>query len=217
MTDYAVPVGPIDELFTDLDHRLRGPERVKRRMLDDARAGVVDAAHAYIRGGWDTPTAARRAVEEFGTAEEVAPLFQAELDIARWRHTAGATLLVLPILAFFANLAWDLNPRESAGVSSVAPVFGVTLAAIGTLTILIAAAVVVSSSLLTTPGIWIRRGLRPLGWAGVATLAAGALTLAVSAPAFIAWPPFLAAVVASTVMFGLVTASQRRGRSTRAA
>jgi hypothetical protein len=80
-------------------------------VLAEVRDGLHDAAEAH--GGH--PDAAERAVAEFGSVAELAPLHQAELTAAQVRRTALVVTVLFPALV----LGWDL--LWSHGVAWTAP------------------------------------------------------------------------------------------------
>ncbi|OMI39662.1 hypothetical protein [Streptomyces sparsogenes] len=88
---------PIDEYVAALAAVLHGPARAKARMVTEARDALTDGAADFAPhlGPGD---AARRAIDDFGSVEEVAPAFQRELTIAQARHTARAVALTVPFL-----------------------------------------------------------------------------------------------------------------------
>ncbi|MDX3226153.1 hypothetical protein [Streptomyces sp. ME19-01-6] len=93
---------PIDEHVAALAAALHGPARVKDRMLTEARDALTDAAadiaHGTRRDGRADDHAARQAVDDFGSVEDIAPAFQRELTIAQARHTARRVALLVPVL-----------------------------------------------------------------------------------------------------------------------
>jgi hypothetical protein len=94
--------GDIDAYLAELGTVLRGPRRVKADLLAEARDGLVDATEAYRDQGHDLRGAERAAVRDFGTLDEVAPSYQAELGWAQARRTS---LLVLFVFAM-QPLVW---------------------------------------------------------------------------------------------------------------
>ncbi|MGY0059064.1 hypothetical protein ACWY4P_21330 [Streptomyces sp. LZ34] len=93
---------PIEEHVAALAAALQGPVRVKDRMLAEARDALADAAADIALGaspdGRADDHAARQAVDDFGSVEEIAPAFQRELTIAQARHTARRVALLVPVL-----------------------------------------------------------------------------------------------------------------------
>ncbi|MGI5125583.1 permease prefix domain 1-containing protein [Pseudonocardia sp. CA-107938] len=101
----------LDAYVARLGRAVHGPVRVRRSILREVREGLTDAAEAHVAGGLDPGAAQARAVAEFGTVDELAELYQAELTVRRGRATALFVMLVFPGMV----LAWDLLWR--AGVS----------------------------------------------------------------------------------------------------
>ncbi|TDD61332.1 hypothetical protein E1293_45015 [Actinomadura darangshiensis] len=90
---------PAEEYAAALADTLRGPARAKARMVEEVRDGFADTVTAHTHAGLPYEHAVRRAVHEFGTADEVAPACQRELTIAQTRRTARAAALTVPFLA----------------------------------------------------------------------------------------------------------------------
>ena len=101
----------VDRFVADLAGELRGPRALRRDVLAEVRDGLHDAAEAH----GDHPDAAGRAVAEFGSVAELAPLYQAELTAAQVRRTALVVTVLFPALV----LGWDL--LWSHGVAWTAP------------------------------------------------------------------------------------------------
>ncbi|MGO4750218.1 hypothetical protein AB4212_16615, partial [Streptomyces sp. 2MCAF27] len=98
----APGLDPIDEHVAALAGVLHGPVRVKERMLTEARDALTDAAADIAEGGSADGRAARQAVDDFGSVEDIAPAFQRELTIAQARYTARRVALIVP----FWILSW---------------------------------------------------------------------------------------------------------------
>ncbi len=101
----------VDRFVADLAGELRGPRALRRDVLAEVRDGLHDAAEAHA----DHPDGAGRAVAEFGSVAELAPLYQAELTAAQVRRTALVVTVLFPALV----LGWDL--LWSHGVAWTAP------------------------------------------------------------------------------------------------
>ncbi|WP_433501454.1 permease prefix domain 1-containing protein [Sphaerimonospora sp. CA-214678] len=106
--------GPIDVHVTALRSALRGPGRLKRDLLAEARDGLLDAAEAYECDGLPRAEAERRAVEDFGPVADIAPGFQRELAVGQGRRTALLLFLSVPPTAFLWNLMWMISPEPSS-------------------------------------------------------------------------------------------------------
>ncbi|MEV6815846.1 permease prefix domain 1-containing protein [Micromonospora sp. NPDC051296] len=121
-----MPVGDdvlVEEHLRQLADRLRGPRRLRADLMTEARHGLLDAAEAYRDSGLPAHEASRQAVAEFGTPEQLAPAYQAELAVAALRG------LALRILAFAAaaSLAGDLTWRGSSWSEGPRPPAGYLL------------------------------------------------------------------------------------------
>jgi hypothetical protein len=99
----------IDGYVSGLASALRGPRRVRDDLVAEARDSLTDAAEAYQDAGMSTPAAQRRAVDEFGSYQEIVPDYQAELAVAQGRRTALLIALALPVLYLLAPLMWRHN------------------------------------------------------------------------------------------------------------
>ncbi|MEE1790351.1 hypothetical protein PUR28_06110 [Streptomyces sp. BE308] len=212
-TPEALADDPIESYIADLTAVLHGPARIKDRMVDELRDGLLDAAQGLsAEPGRD---AARQAVRQFGTVAELAPGFQHELTIAQARHTARTVMLIVP----FPILCWylvELSARM-AGHRLPDPVRAVVAPLGGTavLTALLAAVLLgVTGSLarrLPTP----RRLPLLVAWTGTAAavaLALSALTLTVASVAAVNWPLSVAVCVATLAFHARVAASARACR-----
>lgn len=101
----------LDTHVDDLARRLRGPGRLRRSMLAETRDGLHDAAAAYRDAGLPVTDAAARAVADFGTVADLAPLFQQELTARQGRRTALVLAVVFPVVV----LSWDLLWKGGIG------------------------------------------------------------------------------------------------------
>ena len=95
---------PVAAHISELGRELRGPASARRSMLAEARAGLLDAADAYRECGLEPRAAATRAVGDFGSVREIAPLFQEELTARQGRRLALQLGLTFPGMV----LAWDV-------------------------------------------------------------------------------------------------------------
>ncbi|MEO3807526.1 permease prefix domain 1-containing protein [Sphaerisporangium sp. B11E5] len=103
--------GAIDDYVTTLARTLRGPGRLRRDMVAEARDGLEDAAAAYRDEGADPAAAERMAVAEFGPVAEIAPGYQDELAACEGRRTAAALFLVVPVVTVSWSLVWQIYPE----------------------------------------------------------------------------------------------------------
>lgn len=106
----GVPATDIDDYLRGLGARLHGPGRLRRDLLAEARDSLQDAAGAYLDGGLAPRAAQRRAVAEFGTADELAPAYQAEIAATTARTLALRIVLVTALQISAADLMWQGAP-----------------------------------------------------------------------------------------------------------
>jgi hypothetical protein len=95
---------PVGRHLAELERRLSGPSRTRQSMLREARDGLLDAVAAHRRCGLDAHEAAAKAVRDFGSVREIAPLYQDELVARQGRWTALLLLVVFP----GQTLGWDV-------------------------------------------------------------------------------------------------------------
>ncbi|WP_026404090.1 permease prefix domain 1-containing protein [Actinomadura rifamycini] len=197
----------IDEHVGALSAALHGPARAKARMLDEARAGLADAADDLAATGLPAADAARRAVRDFGTVADVAPDFQRELTIAQARRTALAVALSAPVLL----LCWQLAGTGGGVLPHAARLVGAVAAA----------AALLGAGGLAATGAWARRmpvpsGLpRTVAWAGTvsgAALGASAVALTAASALSADWPLAAAIAALTLVSHTKVAASARACR-----
>ncbi|GGZ27744.1 hypothetical protein GCM10010387_21470 [Streptomyces inusitatus] len=200
---------PVEEHVAALAAAVHGPARVKARMIEEIRDGLVETAAAHEEEGMPPSAAARRAVREFGTVEELVPGWQRELTVAQARHTARAAAMAFPFLLVCGLL-----------VHAVGEGWGLRL-----LTVLLAAVAGVAGVLAAaTPavtGILARRVALPPGlplavaWTGTATAVATALAtlgLVVASALAREWPVTALAGVLAAVAHALVAGPARACR-----
>ncbi|MBX7269188.1 hypothetical protein KIF24_26315 [Micromonospora sp. Llam7] len=121
-----MPVGDdvsVEEHLRQLADRLRGPRRLRTDLMTEARHGLLDTVEAYRDSGLTEREASRRAVAEFGTPDQLAPAYQAELAVAALR---GLSLRVVAFAAT-AAIAGDLTWRGSSWSSGPRPPAGYLL------------------------------------------------------------------------------------------
>ncbi|TDD08130.1 hypothetical protein E1181_08125 [Saccharopolyspora terrae] len=176
----------IESYAEELAAELRGPARVKARMVQEIRDGLADTAAARVEAGLPPEEAVRDAVREFGTPAEVAPSCQRELTLAQTRHTAFALLATVPVLLGCWHLAWTIGRDQGIPPSQTAQLLA---------TIASTAAVVGFAALLITRRLSVPDRL-PLimAWTGTAASIAMPLTtiaLATALPLADNWPLLL--------------------------
>lgn len=201
----------VEEYVASLAANLRGPSRVKARMVEEIRHGLHDTVEAHTVAGTPHDRASRQAVREFGAGEELLPHCQRELTIAQARHTAGAAALTVPFLIGCWLLIWTAGLDQGwpsrllavhlAGVAATAGLLAATtLAATGPLALRV-----------PTPR------LLPfaVAWTGTtAGVAMGVAALALVAASVLAanWPLMLLAGALTAASHALVAGSARACR-----
>jgi hypothetical protein len=106
---------PIDEYLAALSKELRGPRRRKADLLAEARDHLTDATEAFEADGFDRYDAEKHAVAEFGTLDEVAPGYRADLAVSQSRRTAVllfAALIIQPIVWREGAWSWNSGPDD---------------------------------------------------------------------------------------------------------
>ncbi|MBE1531506.1 permease prefix domain 1-containing protein [Actinomadura algeriensis] len=179
----------VDEHVAALSAALHGPARAKERMLTEVRDGLADATDALADAGLPADAAARRAVRDFGTVEDVAPSFQHELTIAQARRTALFAALSAPVLL----LCWQVAGADGGVLSHTARLVGGVAAA----------AALLCAGCLAATGAWARRLPVPralprtVAWAGTTAGAAlGVSGVALTVTCVLAANAPLAALIA---------------------
>jgi hypothetical protein len=89
----------IDEYLLELERRLTGPSRRRRRIVAEVRAHLEDAASAAVRAGKEPAAAEAEAVARFGSARDVAGGFRPLLLCAQLTRAALALALGLAVAA----------------------------------------------------------------------------------------------------------------------
>ena len=100
----------IDAYVHSLDRALRGPGRVKRDLLTEARHSLLDSAEGYRADGLSPTDAEQQAVTEFGSVPTLAAAYQAELSANALRTLSLRIFLVWILLASTADLMWQGAP-----------------------------------------------------------------------------------------------------------
>ncbi|MEW2392113.1 permease prefix domain 1-containing protein [Streptomyces venezuelae] len=196
----------IDDHVAALTATLRGPERAKSRLIEEMYDGLVDTAAAHAEAGAGEEEAARLAVRDFGTIQDLAPACQHELTIAQARHTARTITLTAPFLLACWYLArGDLLWQQLAA----------HLALIATLAALLAAAALAATGTLARRLPIPHRLPLAVAWAGTtasAAMAVAALSLAVAAALATNWPLLTAAGALAAASHAVVATSVRACR-----
>ena len=202
----AQRVDPVEDYLATLTSALHGPARAKAAMMREVRDGLVDAVEAQTRFGVPHVQAARRAVRDFGTADEVAPSFQRELTIAQTRRTARVAAVTVPVLVVCQLLVHTTAGDWRLGALAV------HLAALATAAGLLAVTALVATGpltrLLPTP----HRLPSAVAWTASAAaigMAFAAVALGITAALSTDWPLTALAGVLAIAAHGVVAASAR--------
>ncbi|WP_447039236.1 permease prefix domain 1-containing protein [Streptomyces sp. DSM 118878] len=201
---------PIEEYVRELTAALHGPPNAKSRLVEEMRGGLLDTAAAHAAAGAPEDDAARLAVRDFGTVEDLAPACQHELTIAQARHTARTVALTAPFLLTCWHLSRAGDPQALAWQTLAAH-----LALIATLAALLAAAALAATGPLArrlpTP-----HGLpRAVAWTGTTAsgaMAVATLSLAIAAALATNWPLLAAAGALAAASHAVVATSARACR-----
>ena len=195
---------------------LHGPARVKARMIEEIRDGLVDTLDACSGQGIAYERAVRRAVREFGTPDDLVSSCQRELTIAQTRRTARTIALTAPLLI----VCWYAIERATHGqerlMPSAAELLAVHLAGVAGVTALVAVAALVATGglarrLPTSPRV-------PLAVAWTATTASAAMAIGTCAFAVVSllstnWPLTVLAGSLAAASHALMAASARACRA----
>ena len=196
---------PAEEYAAALSGVLRGPARAKARMVEEIRDGFADTVAAHTGAGLPHGHAVRRAVHEFGTAEELAPGCQRELTIAQARRTARAAALAVPFLGGCWLLIWASGLDQGWPMRLLA----VHLACVAATAGLLAAAT------LAVTGPVARRLPPTVAWTGTAAavaMAVAAVALVAAAVVAADWPLMLLSGAFAAASHAVVAASSRACR-----
>lgn len=204
-------VDPVEDYLEALATSLRGPAGAKAAMMREVRDGLTDAVEAQTRFGVPHAQAARRAVRDFGPADEIAPSFQRELTIAQTRRTARVAAVAVPVLVVCQTLVHAAARDPDWRLGALAA----HLAAMAT------AAGLLAVTALTATGPLTRRLPTPhrlpvaVAWTATAAavgMALAAVALGVTSALSTDWPLTALAGVLAAVAHGVVAASARACR-----
>ncbi len=205
---------PVEHYVATLVAALHGPARVKARMVEEIRDGLVDTVAAHSREGVPYQHAAHEAVREFGPADELVPSCQRELTIVQARHTARAMALTAPLLLACWALTWTAG-HDQHGLPLAARLLAVHLAGVATITALLAAATLAATGTLAR---WLRTPHQlpmVVAWSGTAagaSMGIAALALAATSPLATNWPLIALAGALTAAAHAVVAASARACR-----
>ncbi|MGH3762638.1 permease prefix domain 1-containing protein [Actinophytocola sp.] len=161
---------PIDAHVAALERVLRGPRQARRSMLAEARAGLRDAAAAYRDAGMAPARSAQLAVRDFGSVDDVGPLFQDELTALQGRRAALLIVLVFPAMLLGWDLLWSSGTVRTAS-TTVSDTVGTLAVLQDVLTVVVAAAALILLAVTFRRTVSPRRLATAIGVTG----AAGAL------------------------------------------
>ncbi|TYK47235.1 permease prefix domain 1-containing protein [Actinomadura decatromicini] len=215
MTTSTAEADPIEAHIEALGAALRGPDRVKARLVGELREGLIEAAADLSPEQRPDRQSARRAVRQFGTVAEIAPSFQRELTIAQARLTARTVMFAVPFLLAL----WYLVEVSGGSTGRRLPHLVQLLAAHlgGTA----AAAALTAAAFLAATGALARRLPTPrhapllVAWTGTtaaAALALSAFTLTIASVMATDWPLSAVAGVITIAFHAKIAASARACR-----
>lgn len=206
-------VDPVADHVAALSAALHGPVGAKSRMIQEIRDGLTDTVEAHTHDGVPPDVAARLAVREFGTPEQLVPSCQRELTIAQARRTALSVTLTVPFLIACWHLIWTAG--QGWQLQQTAQLVAVQLAAVAAVaTLLMAAALAATGALarrLPTP----ERLPLAVAWAGTTAgvaMVVATLALAVLSPLATNWPLVTLAAMVTALSHGVVASSARACR-----
>lgn len=182
---------PVEEYVSTLDAALRGPVGAKSRMVEEVRDGLTETVAALTRQGVPYDRAVRQAVEEFGSADDLADSCQRELTVAQAQHTARAVALAAPFLIACWYLVQNAGDIHDSPVPRTAQLLAVHLASVAGAAVLFAAATLAATGTLARWLPTLHRLPLYVAWTGTAASASMAIaTLALATASVLAenWP-----------------------------
>lgn len=208
----AAPHGdPVEDYVATLAASLHGPVRAKAAMMREVRDGLHDAVEAQTRFDVPHQQAARRAVLDFGSADEVAPSFQRELTIAQTRRTARVAAVAVPVLVVCHVLVHVAARVPDWRLGVLAAHLGAVATAAGLLAVAALFATGPLTRRLPTP----HRLPAAVAWTASAAavgMALGAIALGVTSALSAEWHLTALAAVLAIAAHGVVAASARACR-----
>ncbi|MFD3655658.1 permease prefix domain 1-containing protein [Streptomyces sp. NPDC058620] len=206
---------PIQNHIMALTAALHGPAKAKARMIEEIHDGLVDTAEALTCEEMPYERAARQAVREFGTLDQLVPSCQQELTIAQARHTARVVALTAPFLVVCWHLARTTDHEQTSQLPHAAQLLAVHLAGVATVAALLAAVTPAATGALA-------RRLHPpvrlplmVAWAGTtasAAMAVATLALATASALATNWPLLACAGTLAAASHAAIAASARACR-----
>jgi hypothetical protein len=217
-------VDTIDQYLAQLDYRLDGPGRWRRRVLAETADGLNSAASTMVRdGGNDRREAERRAITGWGCPVALAAEFNALAQGVHGRRVARRILVMVPalvatwfaVLRFGPGIRWQPEPA----LLEVGPV----ALGVGVLAMVTSALVIILAQRRWAAGSGgpVCRAAVLLACAGTVTAVTAVVVLvcvrATVAPSTVSWPLYagpLAATLGLLVLTGLdATAVARLART----
>jgi hypothetical protein len=112
---------PLGAYLAELGRELRGPRRARRRILDEVRAHLLDAAEAEASWPADPRLAAESAIVRFGPAAETARQFDRSCRRRQIRRAAAPLIAALAITSTATATVWASGPGSGSSHSRRAP------------------------------------------------------------------------------------------------
>ncbi len=123
----------VESYVAELSSRLRGPARLRARVIEEIANGLESSVDRFTRLGLNAHDAARAAVAELGSAEAVAAGFADELAIAQARRVLRLLLVTGPLvgmwwLLLLAPSGWTSRPVALVAAIPILPLVAVAVA-----------------------------------------------------------------------------------------
>lgn len=193
---------PITSHVAALERVLQGPRRTRQGMIAEARAGMLDAADAYLAGGVPPEQAAVNAVRDFGSVGEVAPSFQEELTARQGRRAAVLFAVVFPAMLLGWDLLWSSGlVRRGPAATELVVVLARLLDGMTVVVALAAVALLAATFFRAVPPRSVTRAVGLTGTAGA--IACGVTTVAMNVAGGRATAVMLTANPAAVVAFAV--------------
>jgi hypothetical protein len=112
------PAPLIENYLSEVASGLTGPAHSRAEIIAELRGGLLDAADAHRCAGLAPPAAAQAAVDEFGSAAQIAAALRPGLAAGQARRVAVALLATGPLI----GLLWAAAARAShIGIHATVP------------------------------------------------------------------------------------------------
>ncbi|WP_050671093.1 permease prefix domain 1-containing protein [Luteipulveratus halotolerans] len=113
----------IDAYVRDLHHAMGGSRRSRTpEIVTEAHDHLLDAAESWERRGYAREVAERRAIEEFGDIEQLAPGYRSVAAIGIVRRTAWVLVVTMMIQPFVWDARDDGTEHGSGLATTLKPV-----------------------------------------------------------------------------------------------